>query len=292
MAKGKDALEGTDDAELRAGNPYKQAKGHSGSAAPPPKRAGRYAKEGRNAAEATALRRYHESTSERRAGRRRMVLTVVVIATMVGAAGGLGYYYRDEILHPGKDTSPIDTITSPCGNLTLPSSGNPLACIDTSMGTIAVELYADKAPKTVDNFVTLAKKGYYDGLIFHRVIKDFMIQTGDPKGDGTGGPGYSIPDEFSPQLRHDRAGTLSMANSGPNTGGSQFFITVAATGWLDGYDNDGKLKICGNGVSCHAVFGRTLDQKSLDVVIAIDKVPTTNDKPNTTVTMRSVTIIE
>src|SRR3990167_3915934 len=113
-------------------------------------------------------------------------------------------------------------------------SGNPRAVIETSKGTIVVELYADKAPKTVENFVTLAKKGFYNGIIFHRVIPGFMIQTGDPTGTGMGGPGYKFADEFSPDLRHSKAGIFSMANSGPNTNGSQFFITEAATPWLDG----------------------------------------------------------
>lgn len=96
--------------------------------------------------------------------------------------------------------------------------------IETSKGEIRADLYAKEAPKTVENFVTLAQKGFYDGQIFHRVIPEFMIQTGDPTGTGRGGPGYTFADEFSPILRHDKPGILSMANSGPNTNGSQFFI--------------------------------------------------------------------
>ena len=111
---------------------------------------------------------------------------------------------------------------------------NRHAIFDTSMGTIDIELFEDKAPLTTGNFIKLAQKGFYDGLIFHRVIPDFMIQGGDPKGDGTGGPGYNIKDEFGAGLKHDSAGILSMANAGPNTGGSQFFITLAATPWLNG----------------------------------------------------------
>ena len=99
--------------------------------------------------------------------------------------------------------------------------------IETTMGEIQAELNAKEAPKTVENFVKLAKQGFYDGIIFHRVIPDFMIQTGDPTGTGTGGPGYKFADEFSPSLKHVKAGILSMANSGPNTNGSQFFITDA-----------------------------------------------------------------
>jgi peptidyl-prolyl cis-trans isomerase B (cyclophilin B) len=106
--------------------------------------------------------------------------------------------------------------------------------IETTLGDIYGELYSAEVPKTVENFVTLAKKGFYDGIIFHRVIPNFMIQTGDPTGTGMGGPGYKFADEFSPKLHHDKPGVFSMANSGPNTNGSQFFITVAATPWLDG----------------------------------------------------------
>lgn len=108
------------------------------------------------------------------------------------------------------------------------------AHVETEQGTFTLHLFADRAPRTVNNFVFLAREGFYDGTIFHRVIKDFMAQGGDPTGTGTGGPGYRFEDEFHPELRHDRAGILSMANAGPNTNGSQFFITYAATPWLDG----------------------------------------------------------
>src|SRR5690242_7255053 len=97
--------------------------------------------------------------------------------------------------------------------------------ITTTMGVIEAKLFAKQVPKTVSNFVELARKGFYNGIVFHRVIPDFMIQTGDPKGDGTGGPGYSFNDEFVPELKHSKPGMLSMANAGPNTNGSQFFIT-------------------------------------------------------------------
>ena len=105
----------------------------------------------------------------------------------------------------------------------------PKAVFGTSMGSFTIELYSEKAPKTVENFVKLANDGYYDGVIFHRVIDGFMIQGGDPTGTGGGGPGYTIDDEFNEDLKHDSAGILSMANSGPNTGGSQFFIILDAT---------------------------------------------------------------
>ena len=107
------------------------------------------------------------------------------------------------------------------------------ARIETDLGTMVIRLFADKAVNTVNNFVFLAREGFYDGTIFHRVIKDFMAQGGDPTGTGTGGPGYRFGDEFHPDLVHDKAGILSMANAGPNTNGSQFFITYAPTPWLD-----------------------------------------------------------
>lgn len=126
------------------------------------------------------------------------------------------------------------------------------ATIQTPRGTIQIELYDDKTPKTVANFVKLAQDGFYDGLSFHRVIDDFMVQGGCPRGDGTGGPGYQFEDEFVAALKHDGPGVLSMANAGPNTNGSQFFITHVATPWLDGK---------------HSVFGRVVD--GMDVVNAV-----------------------
>jgi len=127
----------------------------------------------------------------------------------------------------------------------------PQVTLETSKGNIVLELAEDDAPNTVANFVNLAEKGFYNGVTFHRVIADFMIQGGDPTGTGRGGPGYVIADEFSPRLRHAR-GVLSMANAGPNTGGSQFFITHVACPQLDGK---------------HAVFGRVIE--GMDVVDSI-----------------------
>ena len=151
---------------------------------------------------------------------------------------------------------------------------NPIAVFETNHGTFEIELFEDKAPITVKNFTDLAEKGFYDGLIFHRVIDGFMIQGGDPNGTGTGGPGYTIPDEFHKDLKHDSEGVLSMANAGPNTGGSQFFITLAATPWLDGH---------------HSVFGKVV--KGMDVVREIGKVDTDfQDKPLAKVVMEKVTI--
>ena len=126
------------------------------------------------------------------------------------------------------------------------------ATFRTERGPIRVKLFADKAPETVNNFVFLAREGYFDGTTFHRVIKGFMVQGGDPTGSGTGGPGYRIRDEFHEDLRHDKPGVLSMANAGPNTGGSQFFITHTATPWLD---------------DRHAVFGEVVE--GLETVNAI-----------------------
>ncbi len=127
-----------------------------------------------------------------------------------------------------------------------------VATIVTNRGTIRLELFADKTPRTVANFEKLVAQGFYNGLKFHRVIADFMVQTGCPSGNGTGGPGYMFADEFHPDLRHDGPGILSMANRGPNTNGSQFFITHVATPWLD---------------NKHSVFGRVIS--GLDVVNAI-----------------------
>ena len=108
------------------------------------------------------------------------------------------------------------------------------ATIETNRGIIVLDLYAAQAPRTVNNFVSLARDGFYDGVTFHRVINDFMIQSGDPTGTGRGGPGYTFKDEFDPKLKHDKPGVLSMANAGPGTNGSQFFITHVPTPWLDG----------------------------------------------------------
>jgi len=148
------------------------------------------------------------------------------------------------------------------------------ATIATDLGDIVVELYADRAPGTVNNFVFLARDGYYDGVRFHRVIKGFMAQGGDPTGTGTGGPGYRFDDEFDPTLRHDGPGVLSMANAGPGTNGSQFFITFRATPHLD---------------DKHSVFGRVTE--GMDVVDAIpERDPQWAREPG--LAMNTVTIDE
>ncbi len=133
---------------------------------------------------------------------------------------------------------------------------NLKATIHTNKGPININLQADKAPMTVANFVNLAQRGFYDDLKFHRVISDFMIQGGCPLGTGTGGPGYRFGDEFDPTLKHDKPGILSMANAGPGTNGSQFFITHGATPWLDGK---------------HSVFGEVVSSDDQDVVNSIQQ---------------------
>jgi len=151
---------------------------------------------------------------------------------------------------------------------------NRIAQVQTNQGAFSIELFKDKAPKTAQNFIDLAEKGFYDGIIFHRVISGFMIQGGDPTGTGRGGPGYNIPDEFHPELRHTEEGMLSMANAGPNTGGSQFFITLDATSWLDGK---------------HAIFGKIVE--GIDVIRAIGSTATgPGDKPLEDVMMESVKV--
>ncbi|MDO4858876.1 MAG: peptidylprolyl isomerase [Thermoguttaceae bacterium] len=127
-----------------------------------------------------------------------------------------------------------------------------VANIRTNRGLIRFQLFTDEVPRTTQNFIDLANKKFYDGIKFHRVIADFMIQTGDPTGTGCGGPGYKFNDEFHPNLRHDGPGVVSMANAGPNTNGSQFFITHVATPWLDDH---------------HSVFGKVIEGQ--DVVNAI-----------------------
>ena len=162
--------------------------------------------------------------------------------------------------------------------------------LDTTQGKITIQLFPDKAPQTVANFVGLAegtkeftdrltgkkvKRHFYDGLIFHRVIPEFMIQAGDPRGNGTGGPGYTFKDEFNAELKHDRPGVLSMANAGPNTNGSQFFITEKPTPWLDGR---------------HTVFGYVTE--GVEVVKKIAHRPKgANDKPVEDVVIKKVSII-
>jgi peptidyl-prolyl cis-trans isomerase A (cyclophilin A) len=145
---------------------------------------------------------------------------------------------------------------------------------NTNMGSFRIELFKDKAPLTVGNFLKLVDKEFYNGLIFHRVIPNFMIQGGCPHGTGGGGPGYTIRDEFHPDLKHDSKGILSMANAGPNTGGSQFFITVAPTPWLDKH---------------HTIFGKVIE--GMDIVESISKVEKDRmDKPLKDIIIQSIIV--
>ena len=145
----------------------------------------------------------------------------------------------------------------------------------TNKGVFVAQMFEEKAPQTTKNFIELTEKGFYDGLIFHRVIDGFMIQGGDPTGTGRGGPGYRIKDEFGEGLAHDSEGILSMANAGPNTGGSQFFITLAPTPWLNGH---------------HAIFGKIV--KGMDVVREIGSVATNfQDRPVDQVVMEKVEVL-
>lgn len=165
----------------------------------------------------------------------------------------LSYYYLDafvrlELLAQEQYAAPPEMQIDP--------ERHYQATIKTEKGDIEVELYAERAPRTVNNFVFLARKGWYDGVTFFRVLPGFVAQAGDPTDTGIGGPGYRFADEFHPDLKHDQPGILSMANAGPDTNGSQFFITFAATPWLDAYDENGELKDCqAQEVSCHSVFG-------------------------------------
>ena len=176
---------------------------------------------------------------------------------------------------PVATPSPTTTVTSTPTPETAKDDTIVKIKIETTLGDIYADLYEAEAPKTVGNFVTLAKKGFYDGIIFHRVIPEFMIQTGDPTGTGMGGPGYQFKDEFSSKLRHDKPGVLSMANSGPNTNGSQFFITEVPTPFLD---------------DKHAVFGQVTE--GMDVVLKIARAPRDRqDKPVEKIAMNKVVVL-
>ena len=158
-------------------------------------------------------------------------------------------------------------------------ANDTFAVFDTTEGRFKAKLFQDEAPKTVQNFVELAEgtktgKPFYDGLVFHRVIPDFMIQGGCPEGSGRGGPGYKFADEFHPSLKHTKPGLLSMANSGPNTNGSQFFVTVAPTSWLD---------------NRHAIFGEVIE--GFDVAEKISKMPRdAQDRPKKEVKINTLKI--
>lgn len=177
--------------------------------------------------------------------------------------------------------------------------------IVTNKGTMVTQLFYKEAPATVANFVSLAEgtnpladsiytdKNFYDGLTFHRILKGFIIQGGDPAGNGSGGPGYKFHDEFSPNLKHDTIGILSMANSGYGTNGSQFFITDAPTPHLDGYDQEGQLKNCENPqIGCHTVFGKiVMGFDVLKKITEVEMLDARRGKPKNKVTIQSLKII-
>ena len=196
------------------------------------------------------------------------IVAVAIFAVVVIAASAYFIFNQngnseEETLNRVNGTSEEETL-------------NRVAVIETNMGTMEFELFDEKAPITSKNFADLALDDFFDGIIFHRIIREFMIQGGDPTGTGRGGPGYTIDDEFHPDLKHDSKGILSMANAGPNTGGSQFFITLAPTPHLDNH---------------HAVFGKLIKgEEILDKIGAVETGP--NDKPINEVKMIKVTIID
>lgn len=198
----------------------------------------------------------------RRKRRNRIVAMVTLIVAIVIVGSTAAYVVKDRL--GGGDGNGDGGGNG--GNGNGPAS-NPIAVMETSMGTIEIELYMEFCPETAGNFKSLADQDFYDGLTFHRIVEGFMIQGGDPQGDGTGGPGYSIQDEPSAlSLPHNR-GSISMANSGPNTGGSQFFICVDRADWLDGQ---------------HAVFGRV--RSGMTVVDEISREPVDeNNRPYQTI---------
>lgn len=198
-------------------------------------------------------------------------LAAVAIIFFAWPSGGRSQAAREDNSVNAKEKSDAQTA----------QTRRPIVEIETTLGTIRAELFADKAPKTVQNFVDLVNKKFYDGIIFHRIIRDFMIQTGDPLGTGTGGrkekglPGKSLPDEFHRDLRHKGPGILSMANAGPNTGDTQFFITTVDTPHLD---------------DKHSVFGKVI--AGMDVVRKIERVETNaQDRPRQEVKMIHVRMV-
>jgi cyclophilin family peptidyl-prolyl cis-trans isomerase len=190
-----------------------------------------------------------------------------------------GHEHEGEASHEGETTvqeKPGPVITDEAGTPLRAATGKRTRVrLETSMGTIEVILYDDLTPKTVKNFLDLTNRGFYKNMIFHRVVRGFVIQTGDPTGTGTGGPGYKFDNEISPALSHNRLGVLAMANSGPNTNGSQFYITMRKAPHLDrGY----------------SIFGQVV--KGMDTVKKIDTVPVgPGDRPITSVEFREVVII-
>jgi cyclophilin family peptidyl-prolyl cis-trans isomerase len=235
-------------------------------------------------------------TAERRRRRQRRVAIVLVLGILglfgVGSAAAI-FFRRDPEATPSPSASPpLEAVA--CGGERPAAAGQPKpafdeppemqidreksyrAVVETSCGTIEFELFTGRTPITVNNFVFLAREKFFDGLIFHRVILDFMNQGGDPKGDGTGGPGYQFEDEIVKELKFDGPGLLAMANAGPNTNGSQFFITVEPATHLNGM---------------HTIFGRVVE--GMDVVRDINRLATdTGDRPVETVYIERIRIVE
>ena len=228
----------------------------------------------------------------------RLPLALIVLTALVFASGCSS---GDSEAEPTSSSAPPPVATSGAAAVpqakqyeqsppvTIDASKRYTATIVTDVGDIVLELYADKTPLTVNNFVFLARDGYYNNTTFHRVLAGFMAQAGDPTGTGRGGPGYTIPDESVAGVTHD-AGVISMANVGlPNTGGSQFFITFVPTPFLDGHNADGTAKQCAlPNVSCHTVFGRVIDgQDALSNVRLRD--PDRDPNPGTGITTIRIT---
>ena len=205
-----------------------------------------------------------------------LLLLAALMLVLVGC-GGDSESVDTPILYPKTTPRPTPTpIPEGEAYIRIDQNNRYIATITTNHGSIEIELFTKEAPKTVNNFVTLSKDGFYNGLIFHRVIPNFMIQGGDPTGTGRGGPGYTFEDEFHDSLKFDKPGLLAMANAGPNTNGSQFFITTVPTAHLTGR---------------HTIFGRVLEGQ--DVVEAISRVHTSvGDRPIQDVKIQGIQIEE
>jgi peptidyl-prolyl cis-trans isomerase B (cyclophilin B) len=249
------------------------------------------------------LRQLAERRMAERRRRRRQRVAAGIVGGLVALAG-IGLAARaflgreenttvDQQANPNKTTIPTPQGGVACGGEVPPDAGKkkptfkepPKMELDlsksyrvamtTSCGEISLELFDDKSPKTVNNFLFLVKKGFFDGLTFHRIIKGFMIQGGDPAGNGTGGPGYKFEDEVKNGLKFDQVGLLAMANSGPNTNGSQFFITAGDASHLNGK---------------HTIFGKVIG--GMDVVNTLNALPVEADKPTQTAYIETITIVQ
>ena len=207
----------------------------------------------------------------------RLFLLPAVLILLLGGCGGDSESVDTPTLYPKTTPRPTPTpIPEGEAYIRIDQNNRYIATITTNQGSIEIELFVKEAPNTVNNFVTLSKDGFYNEVIFHRVIPNFMIQGGDPTGTGRGGPGYRFEDEFHDSLKFDKPGLLAMANAGPSTNGSQFFITTVATPHLTGR---------------HTIFGRVLEGQ--DVVEAISRLPTNaEDRPVQDVKIEGIRIEE